>query len=482
MDTSGRMFNGTRGYTRARWGVVSLFLLGCLSALTYNGAFFDEGIYITAGIRTLEGYGLQDGYLTWFGGSLLWPILAGVGYRLGGLVGTRAIAVLFSALTLAALGQAATNLFDARAGFWTALAFALNGPFVAMSRQGIYDVPALLGIAVAFWALTEFARQNHRGWLLAIAGAYTFAVLAKYPTGLMILPLVGLLLALRGQKGLTDIPMLAFVGGAIGLAILMPLREQISVFFDWRLENRPGFGVPLSVIIYAIVYLSAAPGILALVGWALSRERRTVATILVACLGIWPLYHVMAQDPVGTNKHLVFGYLFAYPLVGVALTRLWGERRALIPRRLATFAVVAVLAGLGFLQITQGDRSFPNLSQPADYLAERVTPGETLLINESWPITMVLYTRGRIDSPWDVYDTYRLTTEPTAPGVCDYDWIVDVKGSYAWPEEVQAEIEGCTGYERVTSHISTVVNLGVDLSYISYPVETVIWAATSEAQ
>jgi hypothetical protein len=480
MDIPAQVDPRVARYARARWSVVLLFALGCMLTLTYNGAFFDEGIYITAGIRTLEGHGRADGYLTWFAGSLLWPVLAGIGYQLGGLVGTRVIAVLLGTVTLTAVGLAATNLFDAKAGFWTTLAFAVNGPFVAVARQGVYDGAALMGIAVAFWAITELARRDHRGWLLLVAAAYAFAVFSKYPTGLMILPLVILLLHLRSERGLTDVPMLAFVGGAMGLAVFVPLRDQIGVFFDWRLQNRPGFGVPVSVIIFAIVYLSALPAALALVGWLLSRDQRKVATILIACLGIWPIYHILAQDPVGTNKHLVLGYLFAYPLIGVTLARLWSSQRGTILLRTSALIVTAGLAAAGFVQITQADQSFPNLTWPANYLAARVSPGDTLLINESWPITKVLYTERRIRTPWDVYDTYRVLTEPTAPDICDYDWVVDVQGSYRWPAEIQQALEACTGYTRVYSHVSTIVNPGTDFAYIRYPVETVIWQATSQ--
>lgn len=478
MNAQARFDTRIPSYARATHGVVLLFALLCALTLTYNGAFFDEGIYITAGIRTLEGHGQTDGYLTWFGGSLVWPVLAAIGYHVGGLVGTRVIAVLLSTITLVMLGQATKNVFGVKAGFWATLAFALNGPFVALARQGVYDVAALMGIAVAFWAVTELCHRNHRGWLLLAAAAYAFAVFSKYPTGLMIIPLVGILLVLRGERGVTDVPLLAFTGGAIGLAIFVPLRDQIGVFFDWRIQNRPSFGVSPDVILFAIAYLSILPVTLALLGWLQARGRRMVATIFIACLGIWPVYHILARDPVGTNKHLVLGFLFAYPLVGVALSSFWSATRNRLAGKAVALATMAGLTALGLLQVTQADRAFPNLTWPAEFLAERVSPGETLLINESWPITLALYARGRITSPWDVYDTYRLTSEPGAPGICDYDWIVDVRGSYSWPAEIQEALDQCTVYTRVYSHVSTVVNPGADLAYVSYPVETVIWQAT----
>ena len=102
---------------RVTWSIIAAWFVLCLTTLNYNGPFFDEGIYITAGMRTLEGYGLSDRYMTWFGGSLLWPILAGVGYRSAGLTGARTVALLATTAGFLAFIQATKNLFGARAGF-----------------------------------------------------------------------------------------------------------------------------------------------------------------------------------------------------------------------------------------------------------------------------------------------------------------------------------------------------------------------------
>ncbi len=463
-------------YSRARWGVLALFLVLGLITLNYNGPFFDEGIFVTAGVRTLEPTPHRDGYLTWFAGSLIWPVLAGLGYQFGGLIGTRAIAVLLGAVSLAAFGQATRNIFGQKVGFWATLALALNGPFIALARLGVYDVPALTGIALSFWAITELVRRDHRAWLVGAVIAYVFAVFAKYPTGLMILPLLSVLFFLREERATTDIFIFLFLTGAIGLFLFLPAREQIGTFFNWRLQNRPEFGVSLSVIGFVLLYLNAAPLLLGLAGWWASKKYRVLGLLLLLSLGIWPIYHLLAGDPVGTNKHIVFGFLFVYPLAGLALSKLWGnDQPRAWPRKAATVVLLLGLAGLGLFQVNQSDHSWPDLRPPAGVLQAAVEPGDQLLINESWPFTMILYTAGRIDSPWDVYDAYRITHGEETPDLCAYDWVVDVQGSYAWPADVREELEACETYRPFYRHTSMVINLGADFTYVRYPVETVVW-------
>ena len=189
-----------KNYDRAIWFIVGLWFLFCLVTIDYNGPFFDEAIYITAGQRTLEGHGYTDGYLVWFAGSLLWPVLAIGGYKVAGLVGTRIVALILTTIAFVAVVRAARNLFGQKASFWTAATLAFSGPLMALARLGVYDLPALTGIALSFWAVTELGRRDNRIWLTLAAIAFTIGLFGKYPMGLMLLPILAVVFVLRPKN------------------------------------------------------------------------------------------------------------------------------------------------------------------------------------------------------------------------------------------------------------------------------------------
>ena len=76
-----------------------------------NGPFVDEGLYAVARMRVLEGKGLSDGYIGWFNGCpFVWPVMAALGHRLGGLPGARSMAVIASVIALVAFAKTAEAL------------------------------------------------------------------------------------------------------------------------------------------------------------------------------------------------------------------------------------------------------------------------------------------------------------------------------------------------------------------------------------
>ena len=466
-----------KNYDRAAWLIFAVWLVFCLATLDYNGPFFDESIYITAGQRTLEGHGYTDGYLVWFAGSLLWPVLSILGYKVAGLIGVRAIATLLAAVAFVAVVRAARNLFGEKASFWTALALALSAPYMALARLGVYDLPALAGIAISFAAITEMHKSDNRGWLGLAAVAFTLGFFGKYPMGLMVFPLIGVMAALRRRKAIMDSAIFGFISLAITLAFYLPGREQLSQALAWSIANKPTFDVTQLMIAAAVFYSSAAPFLLALIGWFIAKGRRVLASVLLLSLTIWPAYHLLAANPVGPDKHLVFGFLFAYPLIGFALATMWERWQG----KAVVFAAIPALIVIGYFQVDHYDHAWPDVRETADYLVGQVQPGQMLMVNESWPYVMYLYINGRINSPWDVFDVFRITHGESKIDLCQYDWFVSSEGSYKWPDAIMEKIQLCGHFQPVFSTVNTVVGLGADLDYVAYPVKTTIWRNTSSS-
>ena len=123
--------------SRRLWWIVAAFLAVqvCIIWFAANGPFVDEGLYTVAGMRVLEGQGLADGYITWFNGSpFVWPVIAALGHHLGELPGARFMAAILSAVTLVAFAKTAENLFGQSVSAWCALAFGVNGLFMALAH------------------------------------------------------------------------------------------------------------------------------------------------------------------------------------------------------------------------------------------------------------------------------------------------------------------------------------------------------------
>lgn len=436
------------------------------------GPFFDEGIYVTAGLRAWEGHGLSDQYLTWFNGSLLWPYLAGLGYKMGGLIGSRLMALIMATIAMIAIIHAAKNLFGEQAGFWTGVVIVTNASFLALAHLAVYDLPALAAMAVSFWATTKLIKEDNRLWLVIAAVALGMAVLSKYPTLFMVAPIVLIVMIGRKEKAVMDTTLFGFIVGGIGLVYFLPLREQVSMLVEINFGHTLTFGATRQSIAYALGFYSLTTLILTLVGLATTRGKLLqVSVVSLASLLIWPAFHVIRGDPISDQKHIVFGFLFAFPLCGQALAKLWSGRIL----RLAVPAVVVVLIGWATYQLRLLDYSWPDVREGAAYLMSKVKPGEQLLINNSWSYTMYLYGNGNIKAPWDVYDMYRLTHGENLIGLCQFDWFLAEDGSDPWPDNIKQQIQACGSFEEIFSTTSDVLSFTNDLTFIRWSIHTRIW-------
>jgi len=413
--------------------------------LVPNGPFVDEGLYTTAGLRVLEGKAASDGYATWFNGSaFVWPVIAAAGHRVAGLAGARFMAAVLSTVTLVLLAMAARHLVGPRASSWCALAFALNGLFAALAHFAVYDVAALTCLATSIWCVSRSSDSDDMKWIVGAATAFALGVIAKYGYLAMAIPLVALLVSVRGVRALVrEVALfLAVVGGIVGAyfficfgAIVPPSPDAYlgQVFGRTR-----GHIAALHVVFGLVPFGLAVAG--AIVAWRRLRARGLAATCVLALL-VFPSFHLWTANFVSGQKHVVAGFLFAYLLAGVALERLWDSRS-----RVAAMLVLAFLTFWGGLQCYAQDRSWPDIRPLADYLVRNLRSGDRVLAESSWSYTLYLYPAGLIASPSAVTDANH-SPEAGRLDVCQIPWVA---GNPDSAPLVRYAVERC-GHELVLS-------------------------------
>ncbi len=184
--------------------------------------------------------------------------------------------------------------------------------------------------------------------------------------------------------------------------------------------------------------------LLALGGWLACRRKRLGAALLVGAIP-FPLWALATGSAVGDTKHVVFGFMFLLPLAGVLLGRL---------ARWPAGAVVALVlvAGAGAFGVRQAelmDRGWMDLQPATAFLAKQAKPGQDFLIDNSWPFILRLHEEGKVNSPWSVYDTYRVAHHQLPKPICAVDWFVSAQGAGTWSDRVRREVAACGTFKKV---------------------------------
>ncbi len=431
-----------------------------------TGPFLDESIYISAGQRTLQGHGVSDFYLTWFSGSLLWPVMAAIANSIGGLDGARILSAILVTVALAGSGRATVNLFGTKVAPWAILIGAINGSVFALGHLAVYDSLALAFLGLSYAAVTEFDRRDDRIWLVAAAVLLIAATLAKYPALVFGgVPIFLVLAALRGRKAPADLAIAMGVGAALLLAFYLPERQQLAQFLSFRVGQNPGFGSTESMILFQLPYFIGASLPLALAGVFLSGKRRRVALMTLTAVILPSAYQLGTHTSVGIEKHCAYAVLIMLPVAGLTLERAWGAGFA---GKAAVIASCAGLAAFGALQTSRIDSGWVDVRPSVAFLEARVEPGQTLLIDNSWPYRQSLYEQSRINSPFDVSDPYTIAHQSQTKSLCSFDWFVVSPGGQPWSRATRDQIRRCGTFKRVFSQSYQRTSLGTDLAYFDF--------------
>jgi hypothetical protein len=374
------------------------------------------------------------------------------------------MAAILSTVTLLAFAKTADNLFGRSVSPWCALAFGVNGLFMALAHFAVYDVAALAGLAVSMWCVTRSPTFDGSIWMIGAAIAFAGAVIAKYGYMPMVVPLLGLLVSVRGIKR-SGRPLVVFlsVAGVIVMSYFWLCFGSVvpasSAAYLGQTFGRSRGHIAVLQIVFGLAPIALA-SVGAVVAWQRG-ERLLIVTCLLA-VALYPAFHLYTANFVSAQKHVVAGFLFAYLLAGLAFERLWTSRS-----RATAISALMVLTLWGGLQCYWQDHSWSDIRTLAHYLALNMKRGDRISAESSWNYILYLYPRGLIGSPADVIDA-NYPPRGERRDACQITWLVGNPDS----AEMIREAVGRCRHQRVLS--STTRHYYFDTSRLRLGVSSVV--------
>lgn len=391
--------------------LLGIIVLIRVTNLRYNTLFIDEAINAVIGEDLLVGV-LQRQATTFHFGSYLYPLVAGVAERMGGVAGLRLTAALSNTIAVILVYLTTRTLFNKYAALFAMFFFGFVSSNVNMGQLAVYDSLALPLLALSLYCLVRAALlpQQERSWLTAASVALVFTVLSKY-IGLIYVPALGLtafaLYLSRGRGLWESVRLLAlyFIFPAFillsiyGLYYYADLRlvamEQGYAWAERRevafviLEEMWFVAIPafvglvllLTNVWRGVVETPATLHPLARRCWpSKSRSVQLFAALFVVVLALtWmaaPAYHWWGHNIRSLWKNVNYSFIFLAPLAGYAVaTLIESNRRRHESARLMGLAIALVIMYV-FVDRTLDrnwafQESWPNATGVIHYLNER---------------------------------------------------------------------------------------------------------------
>lgn len=361
------------GSARAvRAGLVAYALTqAAIVATVANGPTGDEGIYVWIGMRELAQFPSVLAAESLNGSPVVWPLVAGAVFAAGGLFALRLTAVCMTLGALWCAFETARLLLDERAAGWALLFLASSGPPFALAHLGVYDVPALAGLAAACWCAARAATGGGTRWVVTAGAALAVSIVAKHGYVFMA-PVFAVLVAATSSRPRRDVLLVAVTTTSLvaahNLAVLGALVPQSYAAF--RAASLP---VGRALVALEQLYFAVPLAFTLLTLWSIRDAgvaSRRLAPVALCALLVWPVFHVATGTAQSAHKHVVAGFLMAAPFIGAALSRLSHPRR-----------IVAGLAAFGVLQWGTLEYSWTNVSPAVQYLTTHGVPGDQLTTN-----------------------------------------------------------------------------------------------------
>lgn len=306
----------------------------------------------------------------------VYPALAGLAYRAAGaerLELARLITLLFFLGAVWFLGLAVAEMAGARAGWWTAVFYALMPLGIGFSRMVHPDFSIIFGAHLFFYGLLRFLNRGGWGWYVASIAGATLAFLMKAPYAFYFgLPVAAWVLARREGWTVRNFAALGFVlvipltaalwFNAHRIALEAPFEDSLLYPMKWTAESSANRffgslaqrldGESWMLIARRLVYLIGTPAglLLAAAGllWPTRADGR--ARWALAALAAGTALYTLLVFPMVAGGHEYYSLPFMAPVAalgGWTLARLAARPRWGLALTGAALALLAWGAAVG---------------------------------------------------------------------------------------------------------------------------------------
>lgn len=376
-------FTLERGLALMLIGVAAIYLRA--RDPLYNTAYMDESIYVVYG-RMFLSHHFQSPLATplqWTFGWYLWPAMAALADRIGGLLALRELAAALGTITVAATYGFASRVFSKTVGVGAAAVMAVLGPAVLVSRIATRDSGSLCFFALGLWAFAAAWQDNKkRHWFFATV-LFLAAFLCKYVVAIYF-PVLAVLAMWKGRK-----PIFLFVTPlSAACAAYAALNKQDLLHllrYGGSYGSLRGDAFNIYVVARWDLILIAW---LAVLAFGVSQWRVRAAWMWVGAMMAF-VFQWQTRADYDFWKHANYALLFLVPAAVAGLLLLVQQlfrNNYLRQMQWGTVSVLSLAIGVAILGKVQDFGQFvfwPNVSPALAFFEDRITPQDHVLVDDT---------------------------------------------------------------------------------------------------
>lgn len=354
----------------------------------YATAYMDESIYVIYGRMFLTRHfeAPLDTPLQWSFGWYLWPAMAAVADKIGGLTALRELAAGLGMVTLAAVTGFAGRVFSKTVAVGTAAVFAMLAPAVLVSRIATRDSGSICFFVLGIWAYAAaWQSGKKRDWALAAAALFA-AFLCKYLVAIYF-PFLVLLGLRRGKNAflIFSAPLFLLCAGYGWLHAhdLLHLLRYGSGYSSLRAPGAQAWRIYVAGRMdFWLLALLAAPTLLV-------RELRARSAALWAGAAVVLLFQWKSRADFDYWKHVNYALIFLAPLGVAGVVFLVQHLRKRDHGGQVVWGVTAIVALAGVIgwmgKADEIDQFvfWPNVDPVLAYFNGRLNSGDHVLVDDT---------------------------------------------------------------------------------------------------